>query len=34
MEMDEQESYLHYVLKNWLQDEPQIDDVLVMGIKL
>ncbi len=33
MEMDEQESYLHYVLKNWMQDEPQIDDVLVMGIK-
>lgn len=34
MEMSEQEAYLQYVLKNWSQDEPQIDDVLVMGLKL
>lgn len=33
MEMDEQEAYLQYVLLNWRQDEPQVDDVLVMGIK-
>ena len=34
MEMSEQESYLQYVIKNWRQDEPQTDDILVMGIKL
>ncbi len=34
MEMSEQESYLQYVLKNWRQEEPQTDDILVMGIKL
>lgn len=34
MEMNEQEAYLQYVLLNWRQEEPQIDDVLVMGIKL
>lgn len=34
MEMIEQESYLQYVLLNWRQEEPQIDDVLVVGIKL
>ena len=33
MEMSEQEAYLQYVLKNWRQDEPQTDDILVMGIK-
>ncbi len=34
MEMSEQEAYLQYVLKNWKQEEPQTDDILVMGIKL
>ena len=34
MEMIEQECYLQYVIKNWRQDEPQTDDILVMGIKL
>ena len=34
MEMSEQESYLQYVIKNWRQEEPQTDDILVMGIKL
>ena len=34
MEMSEQEAYLQYVLKNWRQEEPQTDDILVMGIKL
>lgn len=33
MEMSEQESYLQYVLLNWRQEEPQVDDILVMGIK-
>lgn len=33
MEMSEQEAYLQYVLLNWRQDEPQVDDILVMGIK-
>lgn len=34
MEMEEQEAYLQYVLLNWRQDEPQVDDILVMGIKV
>jgi len=33
MEMSEQEAYLQYVLLNWRQEEPQIDDILVIGIK-
>jgi len=33
MQMDEQESFLQYAFVNWRQDEPQVDDVLVMGIK-
>jgi len=33
MEMSEQEAYLQYVLLNWRQEEPQVDDILVMGIK-
>ncbi|PKP44696.1 MAG: hypothetical protein CVT95_10850 [Bacteroidetes bacterium HGW-Bacteroidetes-12] len=33
MEMSEQEAYLQYVLLNWRQEEAQVDDVLVMGIK-
>ena len=34
MEMDEQESFLQYALLNWRQEEPQMDDILVMGIKI
>lgn len=34
MEMDEQESFLQYALLNWRQNEPQVDDVLVMGIRI
>ncbi|MBK7183082.1 MAG: SpoIIE family protein phosphatase [Bacteroidetes bacterium] len=34
MEMEEQESFLQYAHLNWRQDEPQVDDVLVMGIRL
>ncbi len=34
MEMEEQESFLQYALNNWKQEEQQIDDVLVMGIKI
>ncbi|OFY83067.1 MAG: hypothetical protein A3F72_18910 [Bacteroidetes bacterium RIFCSPLOWO2_12_FULL_35_15] len=34
MEMEEQESFLQYALLNWRQNEPQVDDVLVMGIKI
>jgi len=34
MDMIEQESYLQYVFLNWRQEEPQVDDVLVLGIRL
>lgn len=34
MSFDEQESFLQYALLNWRQDEPQVDDVLVVGIKI
>lgn len=34
MEMEEQESFLQYALLNWRQNEPQVDDVLVMGIRI
>jgi len=34
MEMDEQESFLQYALLNWRQEELQVDDVLVMGIRI
>ncbi|MEO6884334.1 MAG: SpoIIE family protein phosphatase [Bacteroidia bacterium] len=34
MEMNEQESFLQYALLNWRQEEPQVDDVLVLGIKI
>ena len=33
MQMQEQESFLQYAYLNWKQEEPQVDDVLVMGIK-
>ncbi|MCW3101790.1 MAG: hypothetical protein JWO09_230 [Bacteroidetes bacterium] len=34
MEMEEQESFLQYALLNWRQEEPQMDDILVMGVKI
>lgn len=34
MEMEEQQSFLQYALLNWRQDEPQMDDVLVMGVRI
>jgi PAS domain S-box-containing protein len=34
MEMEEQESFLQYALLNWRQEEEQMDDILVMGIKI
>lgn len=34
MEMEEQESFLQYALLNWRQEEAQVDDVLVMGIRI
>jgi PAS domain S-box-containing protein len=34
MEMEEQESFLQYALLNWRQEESQVDDVLVMGIRI
>ncbi len=34
MEMEEQRSFLKYVLLNWRQEEPQMDDILVMGVRI
>lgn len=34
MKMDEQESFLNYALNNWKQNEPQIDDILIIGINI
>jgi len=34
MPMSEQRSFLKYALKNWKQNEPQTDDILVMGLKI
>jgi PAS domain S-box-containing protein len=34
MEMEEQESFLQYALLNWRQEEDQMDDILVMGVKI
>jgi PAS domain S-box-containing protein len=34
MEMEEQESFLQYALLNWRQEEEQIDDILIMGIRI
>ncbi len=34
MEMDEQESFLSYAFNNWRQNEPQMDDILIIGIKI
>jgi serine phosphatase RsbU (regulator of sigma subunit) len=34
MEMEEQRLFLQYAFLNWRQEEPQVDDVLVMGIRI
>lgn len=34
MSLDEQEGYLEYSFQNWKQHYEQVDDVLVMGIKI
>jgi PAS domain S-box-containing protein len=34
MEMDEQESFFAYALKNWRQEEEQVDDVCIMGVRI
>ncbi len=34
MTMEEQASFLEYAHNNWRQDEPQTDDVLVIGLKI
>lgn len=34
MELEEQRSFLQYALLNWRQEEPQMDDVLVLGVKV
>ncbi len=34
MEMEEQESFLQYAFLNWRQEEPQVDDVCIIGLKI
>jgi PAS domain S-box-containing protein len=34
MNMEEQESFLDYALRNWKQELPQTDDILVIGLKV
>lgn len=34
MEMEEQRSFLQYVLLNWRQEEPQMDDVCIIGVRI
>jgi PAS domain S-box-containing protein len=34
MELEEQESFLSYAFKNWRQEEEQVDDLLVIGLKI
>jgi PAS domain S-box-containing protein len=34
MEMEEQRSFLQYALLNWRQDEPQMDDVCIIGVRI
>lgn len=34
MESNEQEAFLDYAFNNWKQDNPQTDDVLVIGITI
>ena len=34
MEMEEQESFLQYAFLNWRQEEPQVDDVCIIGLRI
>jgi PAS domain S-box-containing protein len=34
MEMEEQESFLQYALLNWRQEEEQMDDVCIIGVRI
>ena len=34
MEMEEQQSFLQYALLNWRQEEPQVDDVCIIGLRI
>lgn len=34
LEFEEQESFFAYALNNWKQNEPQIDDITILGIKI
>lgn len=34
MPLAEQASFLKYALRNWRQEEPQVDDVLVIGLRV
>jgi PAS domain S-box-containing protein len=34
MTMEEQESFLSYAHRNWRQEEEQVDDVLVIGVRI
>lgn len=34
MEMEEQRSFLQYALLNWRQEEPQMDDVCIVGVRI
>jgi serine phosphatase RsbU (regulator of sigma subunit) len=34
MSFVEQQAFLQYALLNWRQDEPQVDDILVIGMKV
>ena len=34
MSFSEQEAFLQYALLNWRQDEPQVDDILVIGLRI
>ena len=34
MEMEEQQSFLQYALLNWRQEEPQVDDVCIIGVRI
>ncbi len=34
MSMKEQKSFLKYALRNWKQNEPQTDDILVLGFRI
>lgn len=34
MEMEEQKSFLQYALLNWRQNEPQMDDICLIGLRI